>query len=42
MAAEREGVGLNKLLFTTRIPISLGFTPVFAKSSSTAPKITVS
>ncbi|KAL4290555.1 hypothetical protein GQ457_14G018410 [Hibiscus cannabinus] len=42
MVAAREGEGLNKLLFTTRIPISPGFTPVFPKTSSIAPNITAS
>uniref|UniRef100_A0A7C9CZH1 Uncharacterized protein n=1 Tax=Opuntia streptacantha TaxID=393608 RepID=A0A7C9CZH1_OPUST len=40
--AESDGVGLNKLQFTTKIPISLGLTPVVAKRSSRAPNITSS
>ncbi|KAH9319124.1 hypothetical protein KI387_020893, partial [Taxus chinensis] len=38
----RDGVGLNKLQFTTRIPISLGLTLLFSNSSSKAPNITIS
>ncbi|RYQ99203.1 hypothetical protein Ahy_B07g087097 [Arachis hypogaea] len=40
--AESEGVGLNKLQFTTRTPISLGLIFVLAKRLSKAPNITFS
>uniref|UniRef100_A0A2P2QQP1 3-ketoacyl-CoA synthase 1 n=1 Tax=Rhizophora mucronata TaxID=61149 RepID=A0A2P2QQP1_RHIMU len=37
---ESDGVGLNKLQFTIRMPMSLGLTPVLAKSASSAPNMT--
>lgn len=37
---ERDGLGLNKLQFTMKIPISLGSTPVFLNSELRAPNIT--
>ncbi|RYQ87676.1 hypothetical protein Ahy_B09g095203 [Arachis hypogaea] len=40
--AESEGVGLNKLQFTTRTPISLGLIFVLAERLSKAPNITFS
>jgi hypothetical protein len=40
--ADSDGVGLNRLQFTTRIAMSLGLTPVLAKSWSRAPNMTVS
>ncbi|KAL3814129.1 hypothetical protein ACJIZ3_015397 [Penstemon smallii] len=38
--AEREGVGLKRLQFTTRIPISFGLIPVALKRLSNAPNMT--
>lgn len=38
--AESEGVGLNRLQFTTKIPMSFGFTLVEANKLSSAPNIT--
>lgn len=38
----REGVGLNKLQFTTTILMSFGLTLVLEKRSSSAPNITYS
>lgn len=37
---ERDGLGLNKLQFTMKIPTSLGSIPVFLNSELRAPKIT--
>lgn len=39
---ERDGLGLNKLQFTMKIPTSLGSTPVFLNSELRAPKMTSS
>ncbi|KAK6912644.1 Histone H2A/H2B/H3 [Dillenia turbinata] len=39
---DKDGVGLNKLQFTIKIPMSLGFTEVLTKSSSRAPNMTAS
>uniref|UniRef100_A0A7C9AQ58 Uncharacterized protein n=1 Tax=Opuntia streptacantha TaxID=393608 RepID=A0A7C9AQ58_OPUST len=38
--ADSDGVGLNILQFTTRMPTSLGRIRVFSNNSSRAPKIT--
>ncbi|KAL4377909.1 hypothetical protein GQ457_02G001410 [Hibiscus cannabinus] len=40
--AESDGVGLNKLQFTIRMPMSFGLTPIFMKSWSAAPNTTAS